>query len=217
MDEITLDTKNRSLKLNVILELKRSTPNASYDYSITIEDGCIQLSPLDSRVRVTNILYPVLGYDSTLDFETEKRKRLSITIAADMISDSNNFDYFMEVNEFSNGASIVPDSEDTSFLSAAIEDSLNLATEAHEEQVEECIESDPIKEELIVEKLDDAQKEDIITRFQQGKLSIFQDFGEPKESYDRLSELDSESASSKYEYYYDPESDAVVYFVIDKE
>ena len=216
MDEITLDTKNKSLKLNMILELKRSTPNASYDYSITIEDGCIQLSPSDSRVRVTNI-YPVSGHDSTLEFETEKRKRLFVTIGADMLSDSNNFDYFMEVNEFSNGASIVPDSEDASFLTAAIEDSLNLATEAHEEQVEECIDSDPIKEELIVEELDAAQKEDIITRFQQGKLSIFQDFGEPKESYDRLSELDSESASSKYEYYYDSESDAVVYFVIDKE
>ena len=216
MDEITLDTKNKSLKLNMILELKRSTPNASYDYSITIEDGCIQLNPSDSRVRVTNI-YPVSGYDSTLDLETEKRKRLFVTIRADMLSDSNNFDYFMEVNEFSNGASIVPDSEDTSFLTAAIEDSLNLATEAHEEQVEECVEAASINEELVVEELDAAQKEDIITRFQQGKLSIFQDFGEPKESYDRLSELDSDSASSRYEYYYDPESDAVVYFVIDKE
>lgn len=231
-DEITLDTNNKSLKLPYIVEFKREDETTSFDYSVVVEDGCIRIIPKDSRVRITSI-YPVAGYDSVEEKETAKRKKTFVNLSADMISDSDNFDYFAEVDEFSNGASVIPDGDDSSFITASVDESLNLASEVHEETVDECIvnessdEKENIEEKsseqcedddcIKTESLSDESKVSIIDRFQKGEISILEDNGDPDGTLERLQELDSDTATDRYEYYYDPESDSVVYYRIEKE
>ena len=73
-------------------------------------------------------------------------------------------------------------------------------------RVEELI--PPVTEEIIEEDLDEVDKLNILTRFRQGDLSVFYDEGMPTDGLERLFDADSETS----EYYYDPASDAIVYF-----
>ncbi len=231
-DEIKLETEQKSVKIDCVLSFRRSAIDASFDYNLVIEDGIIKIDPHDSRTRVVAI-YPVSGNDIE---KSDTKRKIQIThFDATMLTDDGNFDYFFEVDEFGNGACVIPDSEACSFLSVAVDKSLNLATEAHEEPVEECISKKSIEEcaepvvecatneseneDNLKESLDDVEEEEIRTRFQQGAISIFQGFGEPDSSLVRMSEFDARSkdTNSTYEYYYDPESDSMVYYIVESE
>lgn len=82
-------------------------------------------------------------------------------------------------------------------------------------QVEEAIE--PVNEgnivlenDVVMEKVDELDRHNIIDRFMKGDISIFSEDGEPLDSYIHLDELDTVSGKTAYKYYYDEESDAVV-------
>lgn len=84
-----------------------------------------------------------------------------------------------------------------------------------EETVEESVE--PINEgnivlenDIVMEKVDELDRHNIIDRFMKGDISIFSEDGEPADSYVHLDELDTVSGKTAYKYYYDEESDAVV-------
>lgn len=233
-DEIKLETEQKSVKIDCVLSFRRSAIDASFDYNLVIEDGIIKIDPHDSRTRVVTI-YPVSGND--VEKSDTKHKIQIAHFDATMLTDDGNFDYFFEVDEFGNGACVIPDSESCSFLSVAVDNSLNLATEAHEEPVEECVSEEPVEEcveqitecnttesvepeeATLAESFDEAQKEEVRTRFQQGAISIFQGFGEPDSSLVRMPEFDTRSrdTNSSYEYYYDPESDSMVYYIVESE
>lgn len=234
-DEIKLETEQKSVKIDCVLSFRRSAIDASFDYNLVIEDGIIKIDPHDSRTRVVAI-YPVSGND--VEKSDTKRKIQIAHFDATMLTDDGDFDYFFEVDEFGNGACVIPDSESCSFISVAVDNSLNLATEAHEEPVEECVKepiaecNEPVVEcttneavepeeesATLTESLDETQKEELRTRFQQGAISIFQGFGKPDESLIRMAEFDAKSrdSESSYEYYYDSESDSLVYYIVKKE
>ena len=78
-----------------------------------------------------------------------------------------------------------------------------------EEPVEESIE--PVNEnDIVMEKMDELDRHNIIDRFMKGELGPYSDDGEPKDSYVHLDELDTVNGKTSYTYYYDEESDAVV-------
>lgn len=78
-----------------------------------------------------------------------------------------------------------------------------------EEPVEESIE--PVNEnDIVMEKMDELDRHNILDRFMKGELGPYSDDGEPKDSYIHLDELDTINGKTSYTYYYDEESDAVV-------
>lgn len=301
---------NKTVKLHYFLEMKRKNDTATFDYKISVEDGKIMFIPDDPQCAFTTI-YP---FTSTYDFNTiekNNRKHFCVCLVADMSSDSDNFDYYAEIDEMGN-ANIIPDSDDTTFISVIEDDSLNLITEDIDENLpkskylelvkqsgvgrnntsyikynvipenelvtvrlitpfvvfdgtpvainaEDCYVSwglpdrisndddvaefidrlqdaqefkqvikDYIKKHpLVVEKptarkdvkleesktLSDEEKLAIIDRFQKGEITILEDNSEtPAQNLIHLPELTSKSHSDTFDYYYDPESDAVVYY-----
>lgn len=90
-----------------------------------------------------------------------------------------------------------------------------VAQPAAEEPVEESIE--PVNEgdivlenDIVMEKIDELDRHNIIDRFMKGDIGIFSEDGEPADSYVHLDELDTVIGKTDYKYYYDEESDAVV-------
>lgn len=82
-------------------------------------------------------------------------------------------------------------------------------------QVEEAVE--PVNEgnivlenDVVMEKVDELDRHNIVDRFMKGDIGIFSEEGEPLDSYIHLDELDTVSGKTAYKYYYDEESDAVV-------
>ena len=90
-----------------------------------------------------------------------------------------------------------------------------VATPAQEDPVEESVE--PVNEgdivlenDIVMEKVDELDRHNIIDRFMKGDIGIFSDDGEPADSYIHLDELDTVNGKTSYKYYYDEESDAIV-------
>lgn len=80
-----------------------------------------------------------------------------------------------------------------------------------EESVETVNEGDIVLEnDIVMEKVDELDRHNIVDRFMKGDIGIFSDDGEPADSYIHLDELDTISGKTSYKYYYDEESDAVV-------
>ena len=80
-----------------------------------------------------------------------------------------------------------------------------------EESIETVNEGDIVLEnDIVMEKVDELDRHNIIDRFMKGDIGIFSDDGEPADSYIHLDELDTISGKTSYKYYYDEESDAVV-------
>ena len=84
-----------------------------------------------------------------------------------------------------------------------------------EEPVEESVEAindgDIVLEnDIVMEKVDELDRHNIIDRFMKGDIGIFSDDGEPADSYIHLDELDTINGKTSYKYYYDEESDAIV-------
>ena len=80
-----------------------------------------------------------------------------------------------------------------------------------EESVKTVNEGDIVLEnDIVMEKVDELDRHNIIDRFMKGDIGIFSDEGEPADSYVHLDELDTISGKTSYKYYYDEESDAVV-------
>lgn len=80
-----------------------------------------------------------------------------------------------------------------------------------EESVKTVNEGDIVLENnIVMEKVDELDRHNIIDRFMKGDIGIFSDDGEPADSYIHLDELDTVNGKTSYKYYYDEESDAVV-------
>lgn len=303
--EVGVDKHTESIHL--VLEMTRPDEETPFDYHVDIDDvGQIVFTPDDSAVEFVDIRR-LAGYDSVVDVVEGNKRSFSVALTANMISDSDNFDWFCDVDEIGQ-AVVTPDAEDTSFLSVSVEDSLNLVTEsmdkivledlepgseefnarlqectervttlqglfesaisiaediendfralgchsadidgymirylenfiedregevscadfvrrleevaqpATEEPVEESVE--PVNEgdivlenDIVMEKVDELDRHNIIDRFMKGDISIFSEEGEPTANYVHLDELDTVTGKTSYKYYYDEESDAIV-------
>ena len=98
---------------------------------IDIDDvGQIVFTPVDNNTSFTDI-NRLAGYDTPDDIIEGNKRTFAITLTANMLSEDKNFDWFYDLDEVGQ-AVITPDSEATSFLTVAIDDSLNLVTECNE-------------------------------------------------------------------------------------
>lgn len=80
-----------------------------------------------------------------------------------------------------------------------------------EESIEAVNEGDIVLENnIVMEKVDELDRHNIIDRFMKGDISIFSEDGAPADSYVHLDELDTVNGKTAYKYYYDEESDAIV-------
>ena len=94
-------------------------------------------------------------------------------------------------------------------LENTITEAVTVDTEASEEASEEPV-TPEVTADVIEEAVNSFVKTAVIDRFMRAEVPLFSDNGTPLESYVHLEELDSNG----YEYYYDPESDAIVsYFM----
>ncbi len=83
--------------------------------------------------------------------------------------------------------------------------------ETVEESIETINEGDIVLEnDIVMEKVDELDRHNIIDRFMKGDIGIFSDNGEPADSYIHLDELDTVNGKTSCKYYYDEESDAIV-------
>lgn len=90
-----------------------------------------------------------------------------------------------------------------------------VAQPATEEPVEESIKSVNegnivLENDIVMEEVNELDRNNIIDRFMKGDIGIFSDDGKPADSYVHLDELDTVNGKTAYKYYYDEESDAVV-------
>ncbi len=69
---------------------------------------------------------------------------------------------------------------------------------------------------LVLEDADNIDREAIINNFMRGDITIFSDDGNPEEGLIHIHELDSNVRNLTYEYYYDPESGAIVSYARDR-
>lgn len=131
-EEFTNSVNSTSVNIYLMLAMQRTSDDQSFDYSISVDDvGQIQFTPNDPEVCFTSI-NRLAGYDDVTDITEKNTRKFSVSLTADMISDSNNFDWFLDIDEVGS-AVITPDAEDSSFISVAVNDSLNLITEALDE------------------------------------------------------------------------------------
>ena len=131
-EDVDVGTDHHSEHIHLILAMERKSPDAEFDYNVDIdESGQIVFTPKSSSVWFVDI-HRAAGYDGTAETIENDIKTFSIDLTADMISDSDNFDWLTDIDEIGQ-AVVTPDSEDTSFLSVSVENSLNLVTEGAEE------------------------------------------------------------------------------------
>ena len=127
-EDVDVGTDHHTESLHLILEMRRNNDISEFDYSVDIDEaGQIVFTPKSTDASFTDIRRAA-GYDSTSDVVEENLKRFSVDLSADMISESGNFDWFVDIDEIGQ-AIVTPDLEDTSFLTVSVEDSLNLITE----------------------------------------------------------------------------------------
>ena len=127
-EDVEAGTKQQTVTILLKAQMKRSDTSVSFDYNVDIDDvGQIVLTPINEEVSFVEIFR--LNEDESVDsIETETEKTFVVRLTADMISEDDTFDYFLDIDEIGQGV-ITPDSEKTSFLTVAVNDSLNLVTE----------------------------------------------------------------------------------------
>lgn len=154
-EDVDVGTDTHTEKIYLKLEMTRQLDNASFEYHVDIDDvGQIVFTPLDNNTSFTDV-NRLAGYDSTDDIIEGNTRTFAITLTANMLSSDNNFDWFYDLDEVGQ-AVITPDSEATSFLTVAINDSLNLITECNEsltvtEEIDSDSEEHQKEKELCVE------------------------------------------------------------------
>lgn len=190
IEDIEADVDCKTVNIKLVLEMERVSEDTSFEYDVSIDgEGQIVFTPKSSGVSFVDVSR-LAGYDSTEDIVTETKRRFTLTFDAALISEDGNDDWFYDIDEIGQVV-ITPDSEETSFISISLDDSLNLITE---------------------DLIDEQTKQNIITRFMQGNITILQ--GDPAdnlETFVYLNELDSTHDGKTTKYYYDVESDTIVY------
>ena len=130
-EDVDVGTDTHTETIHLKLEMTRQLDDASFEYHVDIDDvGQIVFTPVDNNTSFTDI-NRLAGYDTTDDIIEGNKRTFAITLTANMLSEDNNFDWFYDLDEVGQ-AVITPDSEVTSFLTVAIDDSLNLVTECNE-------------------------------------------------------------------------------------
>ena len=130
-EDVDVGTDTHTETIHLKLEMTRQLDDASFEYHVDIDDvGQIVFTPVDNNTSFTDI-NRLAGYDTPDDIIEGNKRTFAITLTANMLSEDKNFDWFYDLDEVGQ-AVITPDSEATSFLTVAIDDSLNLVTECNE-------------------------------------------------------------------------------------
>lgn len=120
-EDVDVGTDSKTVTIQCNLRIEREDSTATFDYSVDIDDvGQIVFTPHDVGTRFCHSGEDVVEGEN-IKFET-------VTLTAQMLSDVDNYDYFMGTDEVGQFV-ITPEAEGTSFLSASVDDSLNLVTE----------------------------------------------------------------------------------------
>ena len=130
-EDVDVGTDAHTETIHLKLEMTRQLDDASFDYHVDIDDvGQIVFTPVDTNTSFTDVTR-LAGYDLTEDIIEGNKRIFAITLTANMIAEDGNFDWFYDLDEVGQ-AVVTPDAESTSFLTVAVEDSLNLVTECNE-------------------------------------------------------------------------------------
>ena len=145
--EVGTDTHTETIMLEV--QMFREEEHYTFDYTTSIDEvGQIVLTPTDASTKFVNVRRT--SVDNTVNTLIDGTKTFVISIVANMISDNGDYDYFLDIDEIGQLV-ITPESENTSFLTASTDHSLNLVTECNESiSIEENI--DPATEEYRTKK-----------------------------------------------------------------
>lgn len=120
-ESVDVGTESRTINIECAVRIQRENPEATFEYNVDIDDvGQIVFTPYDAGTRFCHE-----GEDVV---EGEDVKFETVHLTAQMISDCDNYDYFMGTDEIGQFV-ITPDVQDSSFLTVSVEDSLNLVTE----------------------------------------------------------------------------------------
>lgn len=158
-EDVDVGTDTHTETIHLKLEMTRQLDDASFEYHVDIDDvGQIVFTPVDNNTSFTDV-NRLAGYDTTEDVIEGNKRTFAITLTANMLSEDNNFDWFYDLDDVGQAA-ITPDSEATSFLTVAIDDSLNLVTECNEsltltEALDPASDEYAKKRELCVEVMTD--------------------------------------------------------------
>lgn len=127
-EDVEAGTEQQTVTIVLKAHMNKQDASASFNYNVDIDDvGQIVLTPTDETTSFVEIYR--LAEDQLIDtVETETEKTFMVKLTANMISEDNNFDYFLDIDEIGQGV-VTPDSEKTSFLTVSVDDSLNLVTE----------------------------------------------------------------------------------------
>lgn len=171
-EDIEVGTDSHTETIHLILEMTRPNETTSFDYHVDIDDvGQIVFTPDDSSASFVDI-ERLAGYDSTEDTIEGNTRHFSVSLTANMIAENNNFDWFCDIDEIGQ-AVITPESENTSFLTVSIDDSLNLVTESADKIVLEAL--DPESEEFATRLEDCRERIDELQEKFESAISLARD------------------------------------------
>lgn len=120
-EDVEVGVNSRTVTIECPVRIQRENADASFDYKVDIDEvGQIVFTPYDVGTRFCHS-----GEDVV---EDENVKIETVKLTAQMLSDSDNYDYFMGTDDVGQFV-ITPDVEESSFLTVSVDDSLNLVTE----------------------------------------------------------------------------------------
>lgn len=142
-EDVEVGTEQHTVTIPLYLELTSDNTEATFDYTVDIDDcGQIVIVPKDIGAAFTH--HNIVDDETFAEEVVEGRvKKFPVTITANMIGETDNFDYFIEIDEIGQIV-ITPELESTSFLTASVNDSLDLVTE--EKELIEAVEDTPVEE-----------------------------------------------------------------------
>lgn len=134
-EDVDVGTDSKTVNIECNVRIQRDSEKSSFDYNVDTDDvGQIVFTPYDVGTRFCHEGEDVVPGEN-VKFETVK-------LTAHMISDVDDYDYFMGTDDIGQFV-ITPIAEQTSFLSVSVNDSLNLVTEGADEL---DIDSDTVSE-----------------------------------------------------------------------
>lgn len=123
-EAVDVGVDSKTLNIECPVRIQRENPEATFEYKVDIDEvGQIVFTPYDVGTRFCHS-------GETVE-EGENVKFDTVKLTAQMISECDNYDYFMGTDDVGQFV-ITPDVQDSSFLTVSVEDSLNLVTEGAE-------------------------------------------------------------------------------------
>ena len=194
-EDVSVGTDAKTVTIRCDVRIARKTSEASFDYNVGIDDvGQIVFTPYDIGTR-----FCPEGEELVVD---DNVKLDTVELTAMMISDTGNYDYFMGTDDIGQFV-ITPEEESTSFLTASVNNSLNLVTDDSKESIAEALGSE-------------MDTNMIIYRFMRGDIDVFV-LETPTSNLIHVQELDTTYGKTTYQYYYDPEADAIGSYLVKKD